>query len=591
MPLQIRQPRQQRYITSPMAKRGMNLVDLPQMMNLDWALEITNYIPRSFGIEKRKGLKRIFNRTGATGLKLLREFRPGVWIFAHGTKLEIYDESTDTFTTIKDDFAGTQYSGDKYGDYFFVGDGVAKGGRVSMTLPYDGQTANFTVGLKVTGADSGATAIILEDSDSGATGVLTLGSIQGTFLNDEAITDTSTGAAVVNGTLTYTYTTITNAPVWVGISIIGPRAFAWYADTVQYSEVDDGTTNPPFTVWSDTTAADAGGKASYRNAGDVRSVAQLGPYTVVFSDKGFYAFIIQVLDSAGTLKKVEYVQNYTEDFGGATGAISTPIGIFYVNEQGLWQMVQVGDTDVPMSRQQVLSSKPLGSKYFEGVDQTTVDLVYSMKEQAVLATVAKNSETNNLVIGYKMDDATGMFQIQNWNISVFAKSDQEIYGASSIDGRMFKLFSGDTDDGLKIGTVYDQEIPMGTLFHANSLEGLYCAGFLTPDDPVNVSFSIFDLKGRFKTNKTVLQMNAGDILSGAEGWGEAIWGASVWGGMKMSGSGLLETFAGGSPRISNFQRLRIKITNASKARHIVSWFSVKTTKKSPIKRRNMTLIS
>lgn len=70
-------------------------------------------------------------------------------------------------------------------------------------LDYDGQTVNFNVGARVTGGTSGATAIIYKDTDAGATGTLQLTGIIGTFQNNEAITDSSGGAAVVNGTGSY----------------------------------------------------------------------------------------------------------------------------------------------------------------------------------------------------------------------------------------------------------------------------------------------------------------------------------------------------------------------------------------------------
>lgn len=69
------------------------------------------------------------------------------------------------------------------------------------TLAYDAQSANFTAGLLVTGA-GGATGIIESDTDSGTAGTLLLSNISGTFVNDEALTDSGTGAATVNGVLT-----------------------------------------------------------------------------------------------------------------------------------------------------------------------------------------------------------------------------------------------------------------------------------------------------------------------------------------------------------------------------------------------------
>lgn len=75
-------------------------------------------------------------------------------------------------------------------------------------MDYDAQSANFTVGKLLTGATSGATAVILADSDSGAAGTLTLKILSGSFQDDEAITDDATGAAVANGTLSFTWTEI-----------------------------------------------------------------------------------------------------------------------------------------------------------------------------------------------------------------------------------------------------------------------------------------------------------------------------------------------------------------------------------------------
>ena len=71
----------------------------------------------------------------------------------------------------------------------------------SNSLSYDAQSGDFTVGLTITGGTSGATAVIESDDDSGTTGTLSLSSITGLFVNNETITDGSSGSATTNGVL------------------------------------------------------------------------------------------------------------------------------------------------------------------------------------------------------------------------------------------------------------------------------------------------------------------------------------------------------------------------------------------------------
>lgn len=591
-PLDIKQAPRTEFKISTMPRKGINKADTSQLMNLDYALEINNYIPKRYGLEKRQGLNNIFERTGANPITLLKKFTSDVWIIGYSTKIEAYNTATSTWYTIKSDFTANGFDGVRYGDYFFTCNEVEKIHRISQTLAYDAQTGNFTVGDIVTGGTSGATAVILEDSDGGATGTLTLGNISGTFQNDEAITDPDGGAAVVNGTLTYTATEVTNSPVCGGLKVIGPRLYAYRLkgdqSACQYSEVDDGS-NPPFTAWSNSTAVDDGGVARYRNAGAARAVVQNGPYTVIFSDNGFYAFNIRQLDSAGTLKKVEDIINYTEDYGGARGAIETPVGIFYANEAGLWQMVAVGQTDVPMSRQQILTSKLLGSDYFKDISQTSLDIVHDINQNCILVTCAKNSAFNNLVIGYELD-LGAFFTFSNWNINRWAKSGQDIYGSSSVKTTVYKCFDGYADDGLSISTKYKQEIPMASLFNANSLNGTYAAGLLSPSTELYIKTDIFNLKGDLQENKTNDKWSANTTGSseGFEEFGSAAFGVVAFGGVYENSdtSGLIESFGGGSTRINNFQRLRIKIEGADKLKHILTWLSAKITTKNAIKRRN-----
>lgn len=69
-------------------------------------------------------------------------------------------------------------------------------------LDYNAQTANFVVGETVTGATSGATGIILTDTDTGATGTMSLYETTGLFLDGEIIA-TASGSATANGRMRF----------------------------------------------------------------------------------------------------------------------------------------------------------------------------------------------------------------------------------------------------------------------------------------------------------------------------------------------------------------------------------------------------
>ena len=89
-------------------------------------------------------------------------------------------------------------NGAGYADFAYICGARCAG----ATLNYDSQTANFTAGSTVVGQNSGASAIIVSDSDSGTTGVLTLASVQGEFVDNEIIAEESgSGSATVNGSL------------------------------------------------------------------------------------------------------------------------------------------------------------------------------------------------------------------------------------------------------------------------------------------------------------------------------------------------------------------------------------------------------
>lgn len=73
--------------------------------------------------------------------------------------------------------------------------------EIWKSLAYDGQTGNFAVGEIVTGRVTGAQGTVVTDTDGGASGTLILKNVIGAFQDNEALTGSVAGVAVVNGTL------------------------------------------------------------------------------------------------------------------------------------------------------------------------------------------------------------------------------------------------------------------------------------------------------------------------------------------------------------------------------------------------------
>lgn len=526
-PLKINNQNKRSLQVSTIAQKGLNQEGLSEMMKLEYAKRIVNYIPYSYGAGTRKGLETQDEREGLTeGITLFKYFTDGNFIIGYGTKIEAWNILTNTFTTIKDDFSpSTRWGGDRYGEYFFVTNGVDKPYRI-----------------------------------------------------DNALSET-----IIN-----------NAPICDDIAFIGSRAVAISLSTdetaVQVSEVDD-TSNPPFDAWTTTTAATDGAIVNYRNAGKARCCKKLGENYVVFSDDGYFAFKLNQLDSAGTLKKVEEPQDYVTDFGGARGAASTPYGIFYLNESGLWQMTAIGQTDVPYSRQQELKTVLLSDSYFDDVAFGDVDLIYDEKQKIILATYAQGSEVNNKVVGYKMsEEIQAVFEIEGWSINRFAKYDGKIYASSAVDGKIFECFKGYTDDGLEISTELTQELPLKSLWAKHSLQKFYAKGFLSADSVIDVNFDIYDRDGAPVESKRVNRWTPQRNDNEVDGWGNASWGQSSWGG-DFDLSSMIECFDGCRPKIANAQRISVRFTSAVTTPHIINWFSAEIEDKAPIRIRKMTKIT
>jgi hypothetical protein len=99
-----------------------------------------------------------------------------------------------------------------------------------ITLGYDTQTANFTVGSVVVSATSGAWGYIRLDVDAGAAGTLTIDKRSGTFADNNVLYDQSGGAALVNGSEA-AYISVATTDTLVVPTTVSPSAAALTVDT------------------------------------------------------------------------------------------------------------------------------------------------------------------------------------------------------------------------------------------------------------------------------------------------------------------------------------------------------------------------
>lgn len=183
---------------------------------------------------------------------------------SNGNGLRPYDVVIDCGgNTIKNFYEYTKYVTRRTSTTSLNGmNGEQYTGVGTLRLSYDGRTGAFTEGLAVSTATG--TAVITADHYNGDnTGILTLHTVRGTFTDDQAITDSSTGAAVVNGT-PETLIEVKVAPfgTFAGGKFYGARGVYVYnmagADANNYQLTDSTNTiqSPPSTVSTTVTVQD-----------------------------------------------------------------------------------------------------------------------------------------------------------------------------------------------------------------------------------------------------------------------------------------------------------------------------------------------
>ena len=142
-----------------------------------------------------------------------------------------------------------------------------------LRLNFDGQVDNFTQGLTLTGPTG--TGVIVANHDNGTTGTLIVRDVRGTFSDNQAVTDSSTGDGVVNGTPTTTLVSKTALfGTFAGGIFFGARGVYLFnmagADSNNYTLIDSNgdTQAPPATIAITVNGVISGDKVSVFRAND-----------------------------------------------------------------------------------------------------------------------------------------------------------------------------------------------------------------------------------------------------------------------------------------------------------------------------------
>ncbi len=136
VPIKAPVTRNMRRYSSISPVKGVNNRVFSALLSPQDALVVQNYIPDAEGkLDMRKGRSDLFSIVGVNGFDFYIRFTSDTFIFAYGTTVAAYNENTGVITNIKTDFSANDgFVGVRYGEYFFVVNGVEKMWRIDAAL-------------------------------------------------------------------------------------------------------------------------------------------------------------------------------------------------------------------------------------------------------------------------------------------------------------------------------------------------------------------------------------------------------------------------------------------------------------------------
>lgn len=458
---------------------------------------------------KAKGHQTI-KTIGSAPVTLIEPYTGEWYAVAYGDKVGIWHPDTGTVAEAgSTSFTTDPFTGGRYGNRFYLCNGSTKIGYLTVTLAYDTQTANFTAGKTLTGGTSGATAVIVADTDGGATGTLTLKEITGVFADNETITDNNgtPGSAAVNGTLTCVFTALSNAPM-AKVVRVGQKEL--YAGNI----TNDGSNNTdPTSVWVSnvdvgsgipdtwTEGVDLGDayRVRWGGAGAVNDIIVKDKLIVILHEFGRhgYQLVFEADGSGGIDQRVEDVF-FNTDYGGYRGAVSTRYGIFYTNPHGVYLLTGGQGDSVEESNILALFDERTIKDY----DFSDADIEYLPTKDLLVITCRYQSGTNNAIIFYNIPQR----QISTRKAVTFKRmaltpDRQALYATDAQTGKIYLFLNGYDDDGKAISAKIEKEESFGGISTVKSAHNLVIHGRLGEQSTVTIIVDVWDDKHRLTPEK------------------------------------------------------------------------------------------
>jgi len=379
------------------------------------------------------------------------------------------------------------------------------------------------------------------------------------------------------------YAAITLAPICKRLFIFNKRLACGGISTdlseVICSEEFVGS-NPPFEFPAASSPALTTDQFdfSFANAGEVNDFGQLGSQLITVYKQGESGIRADVIDTSGLGVRLNIITDFQRTSLGGIRALSTKFGLFYTSSAGVLQMLSGGATNQPYSEQNNVISNLFDDPFINTLDFDNSSLYLDEKRHLLYISCAQNSSFNNFVLIYNLDTKQWTRRT-GWYISSFYNDGLTVYGSSSIEGKIYKLFDGNSDGDLDIKITFEQEFTEGQVISLSMLEEIYAGGKLSAGQVINIELDIWDKAGILKPNYKTLTWGLSSASPSGLGIGTGGGGTLPIGSGGIASSSTIASWFHKQVKIFEYSRLVVRVTEESGLPLELNWLSLITKEK------------